>query len=294
MQPHARACRVENHIPFRIAEPDHMTDLHPFDRATALTRAGDGVFSGTTSDHYSNMAGPFGGVTAAALLRAVLEHDERAGEPVALTVNFCGAIPAGDFLITTKLQRTGKYTQHWSLELASGGTVLTTASVVCGRRTPVFSHQPRVMPEAPGPEGCPSLPTAGRMNWLQRYDFRFTEGAPAYAGEPFADPASARSVMWVSDLPERPLDFLSLAALSDTFILRLVHVRGSLAPMGTVSLTTYFNATAEELAAQGAAPLLGVADGKRFNANFHDQDMELWSTDGKLLASGTQIVWYKE
>jgi len=271
-----------------------MSDDHPFDRATGLTRSHDGRLGGTTSTDYANMAGPFGGVTAAVLLRAVLEHEDRAGDPVALTVNFCGALPAGDFTITPKLHRTGKYTQHWSLELESGGTAFSTASVVCGKRTPVFPHQPRTMPAAPPPEDCPSLPTAGRMNWLQRYDFRFSEGAPAYAGEPFREPASARSVMWVSDLPERPLDYLSLAALSDTFILRLVHVRGSLAPMGTVSLTTYFHATAEELAAQGSAPLLGVADGKRFNANFHDQDMELWGTDGKLLASGTQIVWYKE
>ncbi|MGI9414464.1 MAG: acyl-CoA thioesterase [Hyphomicrobiales bacterium] len=271
-----------------------MTDNHPFDRATALTRSGDGTLNGTTSPDYSNIAGPFGGVTAAALLRAVLEHDDRAGDPVSLTVNFCGAMPAGDFVITPKLQRTGKYTQHWSLELAREGTVFTTASVVCGRRASVFSHQPDAMPSAPEPASCPSLPTAGRMNWLQRYDFRFAEGAPAYAGEPFSEPASARSVMWVSDLPERPLDYLSLAALSDTFILRLVHVRGTLAPMGTVSLTTYFHATTDELADQGSAPLLGVANGKRFHANFHDQDMELWGANSTLLASGTQIVWYKE
>ena len=233
-------------------------------------------------------------MTAAALLRAVLGHDERAGDPVALTVNFCGAMPAGDFVITPKLQRTGKYTQHWSLELASGGNVLTTASVVCGRRTPVFSHQPQSMPVAPAPADCASLPTAGRMNWLERYDFRFVEGAPVYAAEPFAEPAGSRSLMWVSDLPERPLDYLSLAALSDTFFLRLVHVRGTLAPMGTVSLTTYFHATPSELAAQSSAPLLGVAEGSRFHANFHDQQMELWGTDGRLLATGAQVVWFKE
>ncbi len=64
--------------------------------------------------------------------------------------------------------------------------------------------------------------------------------------------------------------------------------------MGTVSITTYFHATGEELDRKGSAPLLGIADAKRFNANFHDQSMELWGAGGKLLANGVQTVWYKE
>lgn len=64
--------------------------------------------------------------------------------------------------------------------------------------------------------------------------------------------------------------------------------------MSTVSMTTYFHATDAEIAAQGSAPLLGIADSKRFVANFHDQSMELWGRDGRLLASGIQTVWYKE
>jgi hypothetical protein len=61
-----------------------------------------------------------------------------------------------------------------------------------------------------------------------------------------------------------------------------------------VSMTSYFHATPAELAAHGTQHLLGIADAKRFNANFHDQSMELWSADGLLLASGVQTVWYKE
>jgi hypothetical protein len=36
------------------------------------------------------MAGPFGGVTAATLLRAIEVHPDCLGEPVAPTVNFAG------------------------------------------------------------------------------------------------------------------------------------------------------------------------------------------------------------
>ena len=130
--------------------------------------------------------------------------------------------------------------------------------------------------------------------WLRRYRFQFIAGAPALGGASRDAPDDARSVLWMSDAPERPLDFISLAAMSDVFFLRLLHVRGGFVPMSTVSLTTYFHATAEEVRAQGAAPLCGVADARRFNAGFHDQTIELWGADGTLLASGGQIVWYKE
>ena len=41
---------------------------HPFDEALALQRLGEGVYEGVPSPHYWNMAGPFGGITAATLL----------------------------------------------------------------------------------------------------------------------------------------------------------------------------------------------------------------------------------
>ena len=38
---------------------------HPFDAACALTRIGNGRFAGQAPQPYWNMAGPFGGTTAA-------------------------------------------------------------------------------------------------------------------------------------------------------------------------------------------------------------------------------------
>ena len=68
---------------------------HPFDLALQLTPLESGVYVGTTSDAYWNMVGPFGGVTAATALNAVLQHPSLLGEPVSLTVNYAGALLAG-------------------------------------------------------------------------------------------------------------------------------------------------------------------------------------------------------
>ena len=271
-----------------------MTEPHPFDTATALTRSPGGSFTGNTSSAYANLIGPFGGTTAATLLRAVIEHDERSGDPVAMTVNFCSPVEDGSFTVSAKAERTGRHTQHWSLELTQGEAIRATAAVVCGTRSEVFAHDAQPMPEARDPEAYEVVSTEGLVPWLQRYEFRFVEGAPAFTQAPHPEPADSRSLWWVADRPARPLDYLSLASIADTFFLRLLHVRGTIGAMGTVSMTTYIHATPEELAEQGAAPLLGAAHAKRIGGRFHDQHMELWGADGKLLATGMQLVWYRE
>ena len=48
------------------------------------------------------MIGPFGGVTAAQALNAVLQHPQRLGEPVAFTVNFATALADGPFLVQAR------------------------------------------------------------------------------------------------------------------------------------------------------------------------------------------------
>ncbi|MCP4072917.1 MAG: thioesterase family protein [Hyphomicrobiales bacterium] len=267
---------------------------HPLDIATSLSPLDDGRFRCCTSQAYANIAGPFGGVTAATLMRAVIEHPERTVDPVAFTVNFCAALKDGDFDIFVKLQRSGKYTQHWSLELEQNGIICATATMICGARGSVFSHQSGEPPQAPPPEECEVKETGGFLKWLERYEYRQVEGTIRFSSEPHPELNSPRNIHWVRDHPERPLDYVSLAAIADTFILRLLYVRGTMAPMGTVSMTTYFHATGEELAVQGSAPLLGVASAERFHGNFHDQPMTLWGKDGLLLASGSQLVWYKE
>jgi hypothetical protein len=64
---------------------------HLFDEATQVT-AGDSRWQGRTSDDYWAFVGPFGGATAATILRALMEHPQAAGNPLALTVNYCAPI----------------------------------------------------------------------------------------------------------------------------------------------------------------------------------------------------------
>ena len=74
---------------------------------------------------------------------------------------------------------------------------------------------------------------------------------------------------------------------------RVFLVRGELVPVGTVSITTYFHAASEELAAEDITRVLAVADARIFHRSYGDQHGELWSPSGRLLATTTQIAYFK-
>lgn len=266
---------------------------HPLDAAIELMAQPDGTLLGRTSPAYWNMAGPFGGITATLLLRAALGHEKRIGEPVAQTVNFCAPIAEGEFVVTVREVRSGRSVQHLYVELRQGETIAANATIVCAVRADTWNHHSGAMPAAPKAADVPLLTGKPPLAWLARYDFRYIDGLPNF-GTAHAEPQSARSLLWVGDNPARPLDHLSLAALCDVFIIRIYQVRGLRVPAGTVSMTSYFHASAAEMAAQGARPVLAKADSLRFGGNFFDQQGEIWSDDGRLLASTTQVVWFRE
>jgi acyl-CoA thioesterase len=268
-----------------------VTD-HVFDSATQVT-VGDSCWQGRTSEDYWAFVGPFGGVTAATMLRALIEHPQRAGDPLSLTVNFCAPIAPGAFDLDIRLVKANRSTQHWSVEMTQGNAEVTTlATAVFAVRRPSWSHQQSEFPIGTAFEQ--TLPYAKlAAPWVRQYDFRFVAGEPKLGGRPLAAPASAFSKLWIGDRVPRRIDVLSLMSMSDAFFGRVFHARGELMPFGTVSLTTYFHADTEDLAAENITRILAVADAHIFHKSYGDQIGELWSPQGRLLATTHQIAYFK-
>jgi acyl-CoA thioesterase len=265
---------------------------HLFDEATAVS-AGDSRWRGSTSDNYWAFVGPFGGATAATILRALIDHPERSGDPLALTVNYCAPIAQGAFDLDVCLVKANRSSQHWCVELTQdGGEVATLATAVFAERRPSWSHQPATFPNATPFERIMPYPRLA-MSWANQYDFRFVEGEPKFGSGPAGAMLDARSKLWISDRIPRKIDALSLMAMSDAFFGRIFHARQELVPVGTVSLATYFHASSADLAHENITCVLGVADAKIFHRSYGDQNGELWSPSGRLLATTTQIAYFK-
>jgi acyl-CoA thioesterase len=264
--------------------------MHPFDQVVALAATADGRLRGHTSDAYWNMVSPFGGATAATALNGVLVHPQRRGDPVALTVNFAAPIAKGEVIVEPRLMRANRSTQHWSVEIRQGPerALMVNAIALLGVRRPTWGVTEAVMPQVKPPEACPRPPKRMPFPWIEMYDIRVARGQI---------PSPERNSLthaWLSDREPRPVDFLSLTAYCDMFPPRIFFHRAQPVPLGTVSLTIYYHADATEVAAQGAEPVLGVAQGQIAHNNYYDHHGQIWGRRGKLLATTQQIAWYKE
>lgn len=265
---------------------------HPFDIALELSGDAPELRRATTSDAYWNMVSPFGGVTAAIMLKAMLDHPRRVGDPLQFTINYLGPMVAGDYDIGVELLRANRGNQHWAMRLVQGGETLVHAVAICATRRDTWAHTEAQRPQVPAAADCPPTPPRRETGFLQRYEFRFAHG------KPFADNEDSLSHVWVRDVPPRPLDFPSLTAICDSFLPRIFLRRREFVPIGTVSMNIYFHAGAATLARQGDASVLTSAQGQVFAGGYFDQHGQVWGqseggTD-TLLAATQQIVWYKQ
>src|SRR5262249_13342101 len=162
---------------------------------------------------------------------------------------------------------------------------------VFAERRPSWSHQVAQFPGATPFEQTLPFPKI-KASWANQYEFRFVEGEMRIAAGK-EELASTFSKVWITDRTPRKLDMLSLMAMSDAFFGRIFHARRELVPFGTVSLTTYFHTDSDELAAEDITRVLATADAKIFHKSYADQNAELWSPNGRLLATTTQIAYFK-
>lgn len=273
------------------------SSIHPFDEALTLeplspsAAADSRSWTARTHPLYQNMVGPYGGLSAAQALQAVLEHPLLLGQPVALTVNFAAAIADGEITIEARPLRTNRSTQHWSIVFTQAGSVTLTATAITAARRSTYSAADLQMPTVPKPDSMQRASRDDRPTWFERYDMRFVTGnMPEWNGEE----SDSLTQLWVRDEPPRALDITSLAAMCDVFYPRVWLRRGRVTPAGTITLTSYFHVGAEELAAAGGGFLLAQARGVRYFNGYFDQSAHLWSEAGLLLATSHQLVYYKE
>lgn len=273
--------------------------LHPLDDALVLAPTGRAhEFAGRTTPAYWNMVGPYGGITAATLLQAVLQHPDRIGEPLSLTVNFAAAVGEGAFTVQATPVRTNRSSQHWSIVQLQAGSdgvaqVVSTATAITAARRTTWGVADTPAPAVPTPQQCTVLARDHfPVQWLRQYEMRPITGSIPTQWDGCGE--TSLSQLWVRDAQPRALDFASLAALADVFFPRVWLRRARHVPAGTVSMTVYFHAGGAELAATGAGHLLAQARAQDFRNGYFDQSAQLWNEAGLLLATSHQIVYYKE
>lgn len=267
---------------------------HPLDQATALVTNEDGSLTGQTDAAYANMVDPFGGITAAAIMNALLMHPARLGDPVSLTINFAASIAYSAYRFDAEPVRTNRSTQHWSIKLSQGEELTTSVTAVFALRKVTWSTTKIVMRAVPARA---DVPRSGLGNtdraWFDNNEMRFVRGYLLDLSEA-DDERDSVSVLWVRDESPRQFDFVSLTSICDSSAPRIMVRRLKRVPIGTVSMTIHFYADLAQLIAQSARFLLGSARASHFGCGYHDQMAMVWCDNSVLLATSHQIVYFKE
>ncbi|HEY1118133.1 MAG TPA: thioesterase family protein, partial [Acidimicrobiales bacterium] len=143
-------------------------------------------------------------------------------------------------------------------------------------------HTPHPAPVVPRPEDCADasqLIPAGMVPILDLYTYR----APVVAGWLRGEPTGVtESLCWIRSADERPVDALLAGAMVDAFPPVTAEI-GHLAS-ATIQLTVHYRRRPETVWA------LGHVVTRHVIAGYHDEDVELWDEQGRLIAQGRQLA----
>jgi acyl-CoA thioesterase len=261
--------------------------LPGFDADTAVEALGGGRFGATMSERWWVGRGPNGGYVAAVILRAIQAAAGGERAPRSLTVHYPRAPQAGPVELAVEVEREGSHATFLSARMEQEGKVQATALAVLSENWSEDGYSELRMPDAgepgelhtPDPGAAAGLPTM-----LQNYSVRPALGEPAFSGGP------ARNGAWIRTREPHLLDAPLAAALLDTwFPASFVRVE-SPRPAPTIDYTVHFRSP---LPPPGASPedaYLVAFESGLARHGFFEEDGELWSAGGTLLAQSRQLA----
>jgi acyl-CoA thioesterase len=259
-----------------------MTD-HPFDADTAVEPAGD-HYAATLTDRWSALGGtPNGGYMLAVALRA-LAQEMPFPDPLVVSAHFLRPGTVGPAEVRTEVARAGRRVATGEARLVQGGKEALRLLATFGDldaatgRTDVRTAPP----DLPPPDEARDVLDGGSLPGItitERFDYRFPAPPGWATGQPTGEPTAE---FWMRFRDGRDADPLALAALVDAAAPAVLDlgVPGS----ATIELTVHVRAR--------PAPgwLACRAYTRHVVGGFHEEDFEIWDSQGTLVAQSRQFA----
>jgi acyl-CoA thioesterase len=253
-----------------------------FAEATAVVPVGDGAFLATCDEGWSTELGPNGGYLAAIVLRAMIAE---LGDPErharSLTCHYLRPPHPGELDVGVTVERSGRSLSTLTARLSQDGRLCIVAVGAFAVELDGVLDYAGAPPAAPAPEATPRLPVVPRVPISQHFEMRQALGGPLYAG---ADEALSGGWLCFDD-GAAPLDAPALAMFADAWWPAPLPRLTRPASLPTVDLTVHFRSPPRD-----AGPVLAVFRSSTAAGGFFEEDGELWSQDGVLLAQSRQLA----
>lgn len=258
------------------------------DTTTAVDPRGAGAYSARMDRGWWVGRGPNGGYVAAVILRALmLELDDPARVPRSLTVHFAAPPQEGAVRMETRVERRGRSVATLSARMLQGERLVAMALAAFSTAWPgthdFAELRPPVVPAPdrldPPPRDRPVPPVA------ERFEFRHALGPAPFSG---GDRALAGG--WIRLADPRPVDALAVAAMSDGWLPAAFARLTQPAMLPTIDLTVHFRASLPLQPAGAGEWTLAAFRSRYAREGFVEEDGELWSRQGVLLAQSRQLA----
>lgn len=263
-----------------------------FEQDTAVEPLGGGRFRFQVNRDWWVLLGPNGGFVAAVLLRAcavVVDDPERT--PRTLTVHYLVPPREGPAEVEVTVERAGRGVTYLSARMYQEGRLLALAvSAFSGPRPSVTEFSHGTMPTVPPPQQCLRLVADDSGIPLRhRWENLWAVGPLPGSGEP--DPGEIEVGGWIRLAEASPFDHIVLAAMADAWLPPIISLPDPpTSAVPTVELTVHFR-DRERLATLTPADwCLVVFRSKTAQEGFIEEDGEIWSADGRLLAQCRQLA----
>jgi acyl-CoA thioesterase len=256
-----------------------------FARATAVEPAGPGAWTAALDGAWSAPSGLNGGYLAAVVLRAMLaELDDPARHARSLTCHYLRRSLPGEARLEVTVERAGRTLSTLTVRMSQSGRLCLAALGAFATELAGADEWTEEPPAVPAPEELVEPDPLPGVPMLAQFVVH-----PALGGPPFGGAPEAVTGGWLRFAEPQPLDAPALAMYADGWLpsawTRLTRPAG--AP--TVDLTVHFRAPATALAVFDD-PVLAVFRSRTASEGFFEEDGELWSRDGVLLAHSRQLA----
>jgi acyl-CoA thioesterase len=249
---------------------------------TAVTRLGDGRYAATVSDGWL-IQNPNGGYLAALLVRAVLAE---VGDPArrlrSITLHYLRPGQVGPCEVHVSVERVGRGMTTATARLVQDGKDALLAIVALGVDRDGPAHDDHPMPAVPPPEELERRDGPVAMTFRDRFDTRTTFGP-----EPFTERGTeAVTGGWIRFADDEPFDDVALVLLCDAWPPAVFAIAELPVGVPTIDLTVHLRhvPSGEPGWALVRFRTSVVADG------YLEEDGEVWSADGRLLAHSRQLA----
>ena len=253
------------------------------DRALASARTSEGVHTVTVTDDWNTPNGTAnGGYVLGLVLRAVAQESPLP-DPLTVSITYFRPPTAGEAVVDVTALRVGKRVATFEAVLTQDDKPVVHAVASFHDADAVGDLQHLTPPPAyPRPDDCVDVMSAvpaGTVPILDRFDYRH-DGVPGWMeGEPSGDTSAT---FWVRFKDGRPIDAIAAALLVDAYppvTSEIGHLKSA-----TVQLTVHFRRRPVTGWALAHVVTRHVIDG------YHDEDVELWDEDGRLIAQSRQLA----